>query len=276
MFLRFYPPAPALGGLVQAYLVNHVLTDRQTVLLASPFPPAAEQTLLFYPRDSMSRFQHRTQHHERQPSSLLVGPQLSRVDLTMGHDHLVIAVFFRPGGLHRLLGIPMVQLVDDSLDASLVWYAQIRRLEEQLRNINEYDRMQQLVEAFLLDQFRRNPLEKQPIDAAFHYMLTANKSASLDYLAHQACLSPRQFERQCYQRIGLGPKTYSRVARFSQAFRLKDKRPELDWLTVALSCGYYDFRHMLRDFTEFAGSTPTLLLREETRDLLRPYTSTGL
>jgi len=276
MVLRFYPPTLALSDLVQAYLISHVQTDRHTPLLASPFPPEAEQTLFFYPRDPMYCFHHRSNQTQRQPSCLIVGPQLSRVDITMGHDHLVIAVFFKPGGLHRLLGMPMNELADDSLDASLLWSSDIRRVDEQLRQLNDYDQMQQIVETFLLEQFRRRKIGKHPVDTALKHLLILDKPVSLDYLADQACLSPRQFERQCYERLGMGPKMFSRVARFSKAFRLKEKRPDLDWLEVALRCGYYDFQHMLRDFKAFAGSTPTLLLAAESGAAFRPYTSTGL
>lgn len=136
--------------------------------------------------------------------------------------------------------------------------------------------MHQIVEAFLKRRLAQKGLERHPIDAAFQHMLNPARPVSLDYLADQACLSPRQFERKCRERLGWGPKTFGRIIRFSKAFRLKEQRPELDWLDVALQCGYYDFRHMLRDFNQFAGSTPTLLLREETQTQIRPYTSVRL
>ncbi|WP_370636604.1 helix-turn-helix domain-containing protein [Spirosoma sp. KNUC1025] len=92
-------------------------------------------------------------------------------------------------------------------------------------------------------------------------------------MASQACLSPRQLERKFYERLGLSPKTFTRQVRFSRSIRQKEQQPEVDWLEVAVSCGYYDLSHMRRDFTEFAGSTPTLLLQEETQSIVRPYTS---
>jgi AraC-like DNA-binding protein len=276
MFLRAYSPNPLLDGLVQAYLINHQQTNLHTPLLTCPFPAAPQQTLFFYPRDPVLRFHHNTRQINYQPNSFLVGPQVSRVDITPGHDHLVIAVFFQPGGLHRLLGMPMHELFDDLLDASLLWPSAMRCLNEQLREVTNYDQMQQLVESFLIRQFRQKRIEKQPIDTAFQHMVTANGPLSLAYLADQACLSPRQFERKCRERLGLSPKTFSRIVRFSKAFRLKEKQPHLPWLDVALGCGYYDFQHMLRDFNEFAGTTPTLLLEQETQTLLRPYTSAGL
>ena len=276
MFIRFYSPAPELRGIVRAYMINHVQLGADELLPTFPFPPAAEQTLFFYPRDLMIRFSHRTGKTESQPSSIIVGPQVSRVNITMGRNHLVIAVFFEPGGLHRLLGIPMNELFDYPLDTSLIWAIDIRDVEDRLQETDNYDQMHKIVEAFLWQRLAQKGLERHPIDAAFQQMLNPARPVSLDYLADQACLSPRQFERKCQERLGWGPKTFGRIIRFSKAFRLKEQRPDIDWLDVALQCGYYDFRHMLRDFNQFAGSTPTLLLREETQTQIRPYTSVRL
>lgn len=49
-----------------------------------------------------------------------VGPQVTRVDLTLGRDFLVVATWFKPGGLHRLLGLPLVELYDIPFDVSLL------------------------------------------------------------------------------------------------------------------------------------------------------------
>ena len=133
--------------------------------------------------------------------------------------------------------------------------------------------MQQLVEAFLIRQFQKKQSVMHPIEKAFQLLTDPTRLVSLDYLADQSCLSPRQFERKCYERLGLSPKMFRRLARFSKAFRLKEQRPDLDWLDVALQHNYYDLQHMRRDFKEFAGTTPTLLLEEETRSLLHPYSS---
>ena len=272
MFIRFYPPVPALRGLVQKYMIHHVQTDIGVPLLTFPFPPAAEQVLFFYPRDPLGRIHHRTGQINNQPDSIIVGPQVSRVDIKIGHNHLIVGVYFQPGALHRLLGIPMNELFDDSVDSSLVWARDIRQVNEQLRETDDYGQMQRIVESLLLHRLRQKQVDRHPIDEAFQYMLNPAHPVSLDYLADQACLSSRQFERKCHERLGFGPKTFTRIVRFSKAFRMKERQPKRDWLDVALTCGYYDFRHMLRDFKEFAGSTPTLLLEQETRSLIRPYT----
>jgi transcriptional regulator GlxA family with amidase domain len=112
---------------------------------------------------------------------------------------------------------------------------------------------------------RLRPEAEQPLDRLLSVLLPSGRlGASLDHLAAEACLSPRQFERNFVARVGLSPKLFARIARFDQAFRLKEKLPDLDWLAVAVQCGYYDYRHLVRDFREFAGVTPPQLLAAET------------
>lgn len=190
MFGRVYAPHPILAGLVKGYQVMHSETPAEAPLLVLPFPPHAVQQLVFYPRDPTQRLHYRTGHSDTQPVCILVGPQVSRVDTTIGRDMLIVVTFFEPGGLHRLLGIPMSELFDDSLDASLIWNKEICQLEQRLRETSTYDHMQQLVEAFLLVQLNKKQVEKHPIDMAFQLLQGTTRPLSLDYLADQACLSP--------------------------------------------------------------------------------------
>lgn len=62
--------------------------------------------------------------------------------------------------------------------------------------------------------------------------------------------------------MGIGPKLYSRISRFYQAFQYKEMHPHLDWLSVAVHFGYSDYDHLAKDFKQFANVTPNLLLKE--------------
>jgi AraC-like DNA-binding protein len=273
MVNRFYRPTPALGGLVKGYQIMHVQTPADAPLQRFPFPPQALQSLSFCPRDPITRYHHATGRTDKLPGSILVGPHVSRVDLTLGRDHLIVVTFFEFGGLHRLLGIPMYEFPDDSFDTTLLWGEEVRIVDQQLRETDNYDQMQQIVEAFLLRRLRQKLVEKQPVDSALQLLLETARPLTVDFVAEQACLSARQFERKCYERLGYGPKMLNRLVRFNRAVRLKERHPDLGWLDVALICGYYDFQHLRRDFKSFALATPTLLLQEETRSQIRIYSS---
>ncbi|RSK46867.1 helix-turn-helix domain-containing protein [Hymenobacter rigui] len=269
MFVQFYPPAPALQPLVQHYLLVHVRYAGEGVV--KPFPPAPEQCLYFYPRDPVHSFSYRLGREQPAAPALLVGPQLTRVDLRLRPDHLMLRVAFRPGGLHRLLGVPMTELLDFGAEADLLLGPDLRELTDQLRNpAASYAQLVSLVEAFLLRRQRQVAAPAHPFERALPLLL--HPGTSLDDLARAAGLSARQLERCCHRQLGVGPRLFARIGRFSRAVRLKDHRPDLDWLSVALLTGYSDYRHLVRDSQEFAGVTPPALLRADATHPARVYT----
>lgn len=277
MILRFYKPTLELSLHVQAMMVFRDQTLANAPIL-KPFPPAAEQTLYFYPGNPVRNHIITQDQESKIPFSTIVGPQTARVNLSIQGDHLVIAVFFRPGGLQRLLGVPIPFIYGDDhvLDSSLIWPREMREIQNQLAEATDYPQMIGSIEDFLLQQYRRlNPIIHR-FDRVFERLLDVSHPVSIDYLADQSCLSPRQFERRFRERIGMSPKLFARISRFSQAFRLKDRYPQLSWLDIAFHCRYYDFQHLVRDFREFADTTPTQLLQQEGHSPMKVYTSVNL
>jgi AraC-like DNA-binding protein len=268
MFTRFYLPAPALQHVVQHYMLAHVTYSGEASPVVKPFPPAPEQCLYFYPRGPVWSYHYGLGQEKLSAESIVVGPQVTRVDLRFSPDHLVICVAFRPGGLHQLLGTPMTELFDEPVESELLFGGAVRQVSEELRDpAATYDQLIGLVETFLLRQSRRIRVARRPIDAVLPLLMGPGPVPSLEWLANAACLSARQFERNCRERLGLSPKLFARISRFSRAFRLKDHHPDLDWLSVALQTGYTDYRHLVRDCREFAGVTPPTLL---TADAVHP------
>jgi methylphosphotriester-DNA--protein-cysteine methyltransferase len=77
------------------------------------------------------------------------------------------------------------------------------------------------------------------------------------------CLSGQAVRRRgarFKQQVGLGPKTAARLIRFDEVLRRLDERRPLDWGLVAVEAGYADQAHLIRDFRQFTGTTPTEFL----------------
>jgi methylphosphotriester-DNA--protein-cysteine methyltransferase len=64
------------------------------------------------------------------------------------------------------------------------------------------------------------------------------------------------------RQVGLKPKTAARLVRFDAVGRRLDRRRPLDWGQLAADVGYADQAHLIRDFREFTGSTPTEFLAQ--------------
>lgn len=198
---------------------------------------------------------------EKQPVSVLVGPQHSRVNVKVSGQLNAIRVDFAPGGMFRMLGIPMVELFDGGFDAVEFFGAQIKEVNERLSEITEPAQGKTIVEKFLLQ--RSGKLKcRLPVDTALRLMLIQDGREDIEQAASLSCLSLKQFERKCRERVGMNPKTFARILRFSKAYRMHEAFPELSWTSIAHEAGYYDQMHMIRDFKIFAGVTPTVIEKQ--------------
>lgn len=261
MVCRFFQPHPLLRGIISNIMIYSHQYDRDLPLPVNLFPAIPEHSLYFYPRDPLVVY-----HLERgttatcQPS-IIVGPQVERVNLSLGHNHLVIRVGFQVGGLHRLLHLPLHEMVDYSCPSQDLLGSGIQEVNERLSLAVEFAEMKQLVEAFLLRYLSKTKPETH-FDHVMRELMKAGGNLPVDYLAKESCLSFRQFERKCKERVGLSPKLFSRIIRFSKAYRMREADPSLSWTSIAHAAGYFDQMHFIRDCKVFAGVTPSAVDKE--------------
>ncbi|MFV0420185.1 MAG: helix-turn-helix domain-containing protein [Dysgonomonas sp.] len=62
-------------------------------------------------------------------------------------------------------------------------------------------------------------------------------------------------ERNFIKYLGLTPKEYIQLQRFISAYIGLHNQPD-DLLNVAITNGYYDYNHFLKEFKDFTGKTP--------------------
>lgn len=128
--------------------------------------------------------------------------------------------------------------------------------------------MIQIIERFFL---KKAKLIKSnlPIDQVLIHLLQDKNPVNIDQLAKKTCVSIRQLERQFKERIGLPPKVFSRLVRFSNVCTMRENNPALSWQEIAHTCCYADQMLMIRDFKEFAGVTPGILQTDLEKSPLR-------
>lgn len=259
MVTRFYTPHILLQNFISCIMIVDATVDNEASVC--PYPPTPQNSLFFYIGDRISMQQNGQGEFVEQARSVVVGPQLTRVTLDIKKRHKAVRVGFQPGGLHRLLGIPLKEIVDASFDAAVVFGNEMNEINERLQYATEYDEIRYIIEDFLLKKCQKLKPEL-PFDRAMEEILRHNGTISMDRIAGLACLSIRQFERVSIERIGFSPKLFARLTRFSRAYRLRENFPELSWTHIAYECGYFDQMHFIRDFKQFAGVTPRFIEKE--------------
>lgn len=108
------------------------------------------------------------------------------------------------------------------------------------------------------------------ISAAASRILQTGGQVSIPILADEAGLSLRQFERRFTTRVGVRPKLFTRMARFEAALERKARFASASWTNVAQEFGYYDQMHMVHNFAEFTGGTPSEMLAQLERLFVEP------
>lgn len=254
-------PSPPLRHLVRNYLLVNIPPIPFNI---SPYPARIEHALAFFARGFIHSHDLVTGNSHRVARNAIFGQQVGRLNFethTEG-DFLMLMVIFQPGGLYRLLGFSSQELTNQFTDAESIIGQELQRINDQIANALSYAEIIELIEVYLLKKLRQVKKEAHGIDQIGQILLHNPQGYSLDWLANQAHLSPRQFERRFKERMGIGPKLYCRINRFFNAFQFKELHPEIDWLSVALDFGYTDYYHLCKDSKQFALVTPTILLNQ--------------
>lgn len=193
--------------------------------------------------------------YKEYPPNFIVGPYLTNYLVDLGRYRHVAAIAFRPGGLHRLLQLPSTEITNIKLDASLVWSRDIRDLSEQLKNATDNQEIFHRIEGFLMGKLSAlKPISA--FDYAIREFASKNGNLSISRVADLACLSVRQFERKAFDSLGVSPKLFGRITRFTNASVYRESHPNIPWAQLAYQFGFCDQMHLIKDFKKFFGFRP--------------------
>lgn len=263
MIFSCIAPSPGLRHVVRDYLIAHFRFDPEKPVPHKRYSPKPEQGITFFVRGRPSIVNPLTGEIRVAPPVAIFGQQMKRCNVHLTPEFLMFRVHFQPGALFRVLKVPLYEFGEDYFDAELILGAAVQDVSERLATANSYAEMVETVEGYLLRSVVRATENVLPLDRAAARLTADPVHSSLDWLARQACLSPRQFNRKFTERIGVGPKLYSRLVRYHRAYLYKAAHPAIAWPTVAIAFGYTDYQHLVRDFRQFTNATPTTWLLED-------------
>lgn len=258
--IRFHAPTPGLEQFVRFYVQRNVRI-RDTVVV-HPVPARATPMIVFEFADPTDVVNYKQLERRKSPEVVVVGPQTyRRLDMQLHGAIESFVIMFQPDGLHRLFSIPMHELTDRDYEAHSVLGEFISQVRQRMGNERSFAERVRLVDELLLRQSLHSP-NFDGVSAAAHQIIQAGGRMGLAELANGAGLGIRQFERRFIQQVGMRPKLFARIARFEAALESKARFATRSWTDVAHDFGYYDQMHMVHDFAEFTGVTPTETLTQ--------------
>ena len=138
-----------------------------------------------------------------------------------------------------------------------------RDLEIRLADAPTWEARFDLLDRVIME--RLDPMPRVP-PAVCHAWRTLVANAG--QVEHRRARARNWVESQTFRRAVLGahrasPKAMARVLRFGRAAELLKVSERGRFAEIAYECGYYDQAHFTRDFTAFAGVSPSVLLASQ-------------
>jgi len=250
-------PDAVLRPFVQWYVQRETVSKAGEVV--EPVFPRAGTMLIFQFAAIYEVQEYETEQLRRSWAATVIGPiDLRRVRLIL-HDHVQsLDVLFRPLGLYRLFGVPISPLAGAGAEGHAVFGPQVSSLYECLGNATRFADRVKILDSFFMNRLQSSdPLKP----AALAMRLVASGRWSVTAAAERIGVSERQLERRSHECSGFSPKLLARVSRFQRAIQ-KRRSGSGSWMDIAHEVGYYDQMHLIRDFHDLGGGTPTEVMKE--------------
>jgi len=195
--------------------------------------------------------------------ALVAGPHSRASVIDASSPDRLIGVAFKPGGAFPFLGMPAGELCDQCPPLEALWGARAGELRERLLEAPDAAARFRVLERALL--FEGRQLGRHPAVAyALARFQSRDRTPTVAEITERVGLSARHFIQLFGGEVGLTPKLYSRIRRFQNVLAVVHRRPSADWADVATSAGYYDQAHLIHDFRDLGGLTPSAYLARQT------------
>jgi AraC-like DNA-binding protein len=192
----------------------------------------------------------------RFPGIAVSGAYAGAFDIDPSQSASMMGVHFRPGGAFPFFGAAVAEFANSHLALEVLWGRLAVELRERLCSAATPQRRFQILEDTLKARLRW--LSEHPaVSLALDIFGPAGIRHSVRAVAKRVGLSQRRFIQVFTAQVGLTPKLFCRVLRFQHVREVVVRAATPNWAEVALDCGYYDQPHLIHDFQEFSGLSPT-------------------
>jgi AraC-like DNA-binding protein len=167
-----------------------------------------------------------------------------------------VQVDFTLMGMRRLLGRPLDELKNRAVAIEDVLGPRGREMPEQLQELDTWDARFELLDTVLAPRVLSSHRIASGVLCTWDRLTVTRGQTRIQAIVDDVGWSQKHLIARFRKEIGLSPKVFARLLRFSRAVRIIKLGRAARLADLALRCGYYDQAHLVRDVRQFAGITP--------------------
>ena len=224
--------------------------------LLTCMPPAAHQCISFNFGDPW-RIRHGSRPTLTPRTGWVSGATTQRGTFDIPRRADTLDVLFHTGVAHNFLRVPADALTDQVVALDELWGPAARTLVAQLTECSAVAERIRVLERELLRRVRALRWMDADLQPLTRLIERERGAVSVEWLSRLSGLSRQHLARKFRQQVGVSPKLFCRYARFHALLNHAYVTPQADWAALAAEFGYYDQAHLIAEFKEFTGLTPS-------------------
>jgi AraC-like DNA-binding protein len=186
----------------------------------------------------------------------LAGVTTAGVAIESNGESACLQVNLSPWAARTLLRADLHELTDERVPLSALELPGLQVLLRRLGDTPSWPERFALVQSFLaahIDGTRAS----SPVMRAVAEVARRHGDVRVEALAATIGWSRKHLATRFREELGITPKQVLRLVRFHRALALARYSPCPRWCDIAAACGYADQAHLSREFSAFAGETPS-------------------
>lgn len=200
---------------------------------------------------------------QRCESAWFSGMHTKYLTISSGDDSEMMVITFKPGFCYPFIGEALINHLNTVVPAEDVFGTSILSLRNELRTVSQSEKKIELAENWLNSIRSEASFSEEVIQTLVAEIREASGLVDLNSIAKRSGYSQKQFIHLFKKYIGLTPKQFHRIVRFNEILNAIHTKSDVDWIRIAVGCGYYDQAHFIKDFHEFSGLNPAKYLTDQ-------------
>lgn len=248
IFTRF-APAPGLEKIIDCYWI---IRDHDTRIQKQKIIPDGFTEIIFHkgaPYRICLNEEWKTQ------STILFAGQISRhFFLENTGTSYIIGIKLQPTAFTHLYQLDAYTFSNNVADISST-IPELTILDRELDSAASDDKKIDLLNHYFSNRLLNHPIRQTAADKAIEIIFKEHGVLQVASICATIGVGGRQLENLFKKQVGLSPKLFARIVRFSYIFELVQQNNQ-SWCGLAYEAAYYDQSHFIRNFKNFTGENP--------------------
>ena len=252
MITKIYPPHPRLSPYIDIFLYCK-MSELEMDLM-----PRGSNQLFFILNDDHVATDLDT-NNSYNSRFFISSPATRHYKMLCNSPLESVGVIFKPFGAYRLLGVPHHLIKDNFLEFKSVFSNEVNDIFNKMEDQSENpEKIIHLLQTWLLEQLDKlNNISTNKIANACSILKDLPVNISIGEIAKKIAIPKRTLEHIFREQVGISPKTFHRICRFTKIQELFSYNDTHDWQELVYNFGYFDQTHFIKEFKKFSGYTPT-------------------